>query len=89
MVDFGELPANEIKSFPISMGVTHIHVNLGASYWVAKNVSYTMAATGCSFVHSWITYIVASPTAITIGTNYVSAADYKGLVCIEYTKNTD
>lgn len=91
MVDFGVLPANDIKRVAHNVeNCEHIHVNLAESMWVNKNVDLSSDETIYTFVYNAFGFSLACgrDDVIIITTNS-NASEYKVYVCIEYTKTTD
>ena len=94
MIDFGTLPNNTRKEVKVSIeNIKHCHINISNCIWMSNVSDFGSSGTTYSLVYpSYITSVYSvggTNAAINIVTGQSNAANYKALLCIEYTKTTD
>lgn len=91
MINFGTLPNNDAKLYPIDNDkIKHCHINVAESFMYQTSMgiySDTFSFNEISYIGS-VGYI-ANSKSIRISTINANASRYSALVCIEYTKTTD
>lgn len=91
MINFGTLPNNDAKLYPIDNDkIKHCHINVAESFMYQTS----MGIYSDTFSFNEIFYIgsvgyIANSKSIRISTINANASRYSVCVCIEYTKTTD
>ena len=94
MIDFGALPNTTRKEVKVGIeNIEHCHVNISNCIWVQNSSDFGTTGAVYSLIYpSYITSVYTtggSNAAINIVTGQSNAANYKALICLEYTKTTD